>query len=120
MTDNNMDHNNTYLNNNHKITNIIEIAHYFLSNNSYTTHNKASTSFINQDPISCINHIYSNIPHKVTHVTTHNTSQSDHALLTAKYHSKAPITPQKHVYTRPKYLLTEHTLNQYLANNDIL
>merc|ERR1712115_534408 len=39
---------------------------------------------------------------------------------TAKYHTKAPITNPKLLYTQQKNLLMEHTLNQYLTNNDIL
>ena len=90
MTDDNMDHNNTTFNNSYKIQNLRETTCNFLSNNNYTTHNEASTYFINQNPISCIDHIYSNCPHKITHVTTHITGQSDHAILTANYHTKAP------------------------------
>ena len=120
MTENIMDNNNHNFNNNYKITNIKDITNTFLTNTNYTTHNQTNIYFINQKPVSCINHIYSNCPHKVTHVTTHNTGQSDHAILTAKYHTKAPITTPKLVYTRQKHLLTEHTLKQYLTNNDIL
>merc|ERR1712240_978445 len=29
-------------------------------------------------------------------------------------------TPQKIIFTRPKYLLTEHTMNEYVKNNDII
>ena len=120
MTDDNMDHNNHNFNNTYKISNIKEITNTFITNNNYTIHNETNTYFINQTPISCIDHIYSNCPQKVTHVTTNNTGQSDHAILTAKYHTKAPITNPKLVYTRQKHLLTEYTLNQYLTNNDIL
>ena len=59
-------------------------------------------------------------PHKLTHVTTHNTGQSDHSILFASYHTKAPITLPKFIYTRQKHLLTDHTLNNYLINNEIL
>ena len=115
-----MDHNNTTFNNNYNINSITEITQRFLSDNNFTTHNNTKTFYINQQPISCIDHIYSNIPHKVTHITTLNTGQSDHAILTAKYHSKAPITPPKFVFTRPKHLLTEHALNQHLQHNNII
>merc|ERR1712240_281714 len=98
LTDDNMDHNNI----------------------NYTIHNKENTYFINQTPISCIDHIYSNCPHKLSHISTINSRQSDHALLSAIYQTKAPVNPPKIIYTRPKYLLTEHTLNKYLNNNDII
>merc|ERR1711873_86705 len=91
----NMDHNNNNFNNNYKINNIKEITTDFLKNNNYTTDNDTNTYHIKQNPISCINHIYSNCPHKITHVTTHNTGQSDHSILTAKYYTKAPITTPK-------------------------
>merc|ERR1711955_165120 len=34
--------------------------------------------------------------------------------------TKAPINNPKIIYTRPEYLLTEHYLNAYLNNNDII
>ena len=70
MTDDNMDHNNQNFNNSYKISNIKEITHNFLTNNNYTIHNETNTYYINQTPISCIDHIYSNCPQKVNHVTT--------------------------------------------------
>ena len=90
-----MDHNNNTFNNNYKINNIKEMTTEFLSNNNYTTHNDDYTYHIKQTPISCIDHIYSNCPQKITNVTTHNTGQSDHSILTARYHTKAPITPRR-------------------------
>ena len=84
MTDKTMDHHNQNLNNSYKISNIKELTHQFLTNNNYTIHNDANTYHINQTPISCIDHIYSNCPQKVTHVTKYNTGQSNHAILTAK------------------------------------
>merc|ERR1712121_130791 len=65
-------------------------------------------------------HIYSNCPQKITHITTENNGLSDHATLTATYHTKAPANNPKTVFTRPKYLLTEHNLNQYLNHNQII
>merc|ERR1711955_28870 len=67
-----------------------------------------------------MDHIYSNCPQKLTHITTLNNGQSNHAMITAIYHTKAPINNPKIIYTRPKYLLTEHKLNEYLNNNDII
>merc|ERR1712240_504801 len=112
--------NNNNFNNNFRINNIKEITSKFISTNNYTIHNQENTYFVNQKPDSCIDQIYSNCPPKKTHVTMINNGQSDHAILTAKYHTKVPINSPKIVYTRPKYLLTEHTLNQYLSNNHIL
>merc|ERR1712240_813567 len=120
LTDDNMDHNNNFFNNNYKISNIKEITTEFHSNNNYTTHNDTNTYHIKQKPISWIDHIDSNCPQKITHVTTHNTGQSDHSIITAKYHTQAPITPVRQIYTRKKQLLTKHTLNQHLQPNDII
>merc|ERR1712240_590477 len=50
------------------------------------------TYYVNQTPISCIDHIYSNCPEKLTHITTINKGLSDHATLTATYHTK-PTKP---------------------------
>ena len=43
MTDDNIDHNNTNINNSYKISNIRDITNTFLTNNNYTTHNEANT-----------------------------------------------------------------------------
>ena len=111
LTDGNMDHNNLVFNHSFKIDKLRKITKKFLSENNFTTHNDSHTYFIKQTPTSCIDHIYSNCPHKITHVTTLNTGQSDHSILTAKYHTKAPITNPKLVFTRQKHLITRHTLN---------
>merc|ERR1712115_572835 len=120
LTDDNMDYNNNTFNNNYKINNIKEITTEFLNNNNYTTINDTNTYHIKQKSISCIDHIYSNCPHKITHVTTHNTGQSDHSILTARYHTKAPITPRRQFFTRKKYKLTAHALNQHLQHNNVI
>ena len=112
MTDDNIHHNNNNFNTSYKTTNIKDTTSKFLDDNNYTTHNETNTFYVNQHPISCIDHIYSNCPQKVTHVTTHNKGQSDHAILTAKYHTKAPITTPKLIYTRQNHLITEHSLNR--------
>merc|ERR1712240_1002518 len=120
LTDDNMDLNNDNYNSNYKIITIQERTTQFLSENNITTHNKDPTFYINQTPTSYIDHIYSNCPQKLTHITTINNGYSDHAMITAIYHTKAPINYPKIIYTRPKYLLTEHTLNKYLNNKDII
>ena len=73
LTNDNMDHNNSTFNTNYKINKIKDMTNEFLSDNNYTTHNDADTYHIKQKPISCIDHIYSNCPQKITNVTTHNT-----------------------------------------------
>merc|ERR1712240_705471 len=62
MTDDNMDHRNNNFNNNFRINITKELTSKFISNNNYTIHNKENTYFINQKPVSCIDHIYSNCP----------------------------------------------------------
>ena len=49
--------------------------------------------------------------------TTHNQTNTYFINLNQ---TKAPITTPKLVCTRQKHLLTEHTLKQYLTNNEIL
>merc|ERR1712240_888005 len=120
MTDDNMDLENENYNNRYRIKAIKEKTMQFLTEHNITTHNKEPTYFVNQTPISCIDHIYSNCPQKLTHITTINNGLSDHATLMATYHTKAPINNPKVIYTRPKHLLTEHNLNEYLNNNDII
>ena len=106
-----MDLNNDNYNNNYKIISIRERTKQFLSEIYITSHNKDPTFYINQTPTSCIDHIYSNCPQKLTHITTINNGHSDHAVITAIYHTKAPTNNPKIIYTRPKYLLTEHKRN---------
>merc|ERR1712240_944761 len=120
MADDNMDFDNENYNNRYRIKAIKEKTTQFLTDNNITVHNKEPTYFVNQTPTSCIDHISSNCPQKITHITTENNGLSDHATITATYHTKAPINNPKIVYTRPKYLLTEHNLNAYLNNNDII
>ena len=57
MTDNKIDHNNINFNNTYKINNIKELTYNFITNNNYTIHNDTKTYYINQKPISCIDHI---------------------------------------------------------------
>merc|ERR1712240_873999 len=120
LTDDNIDHENDNYNNSYKIKTIRERTIQFLTEHYITIHNKEPTYYVNQTPISCIDHIYSNSPQKITHITTINNGYSDHAILTATYHTKAPINNPKIIYIRPKHLLSEHNLNEYLNNNDII
>merc|ERR1712240_733827 len=120
MADDNMDFDNENYNNRYRIKAIKEKTTQFITDNNITVHNKEPTYFVNQTPTSCIDHIYSNCPQKITHITTENNGLSDHATITATYHTKAPINTPKIIFTRPKYLLTEHNLNEYLNNNDII
>merc|ERR1712240_293787 len=120
LTDDNMDHENNNYNNRYRIKTIKERTTQFLTENNITTHNKDPTYYVNQKPISCIDHIYSNCPQKITHITTINNGFSDHATLTTTYHTKPPVNNPKVIYTRPKHLLTEHNLNEYLNNNNII
>merc|ERR1712240_317861 len=120
MADDNMDFDNENYNNRYRIKAIKEKTIQFLTEHNITIHNKEPTYFVNQTPTSCIDHIYSNCPQKITHIKTINNGLSDHATITATYHTKAPINNPKVIYTRPKHLLTEHNLNKYLNNNDII
>merc|ERR1712240_219430 len=120
LTDDNIDHNNSTFNTNYKVSNIRDMTGEFLTSNNYTTHNEAQTYYVKQQPISCIDHIYSNCPQKITGVTTNNTGKSDHSILTAIYHTKAPIAPRRQYFSHKKHKLTKHALNQHLEHNDIL
>merc|ERR1712240_989101 len=95
LTDDNMDHENENYNNRYRIKAIKEKTMQFLTEHNITTHNKKPTYYVNQTPISCIDHIYSNCPQKLTHITTNINGLSDHATLTATYHTKAPINNPK-------------------------
>ena len=120
MTDDNMDLNSASFNSRYKIGNIKNMTLDFLTQNDLTIHNDKQTFHRQTDDKSCIDHIISNIPSKLTHITTTDKGYSDHSILTATYHTKTPLTRQKLIKTRPSYLLTAHLLNSYIDCNDIL
>ena len=68
-----MDHDNINFNKNYKVNNIKDITVDFLNENNYTIHNVTNTYHVKQNSISCIDHMYSNCPQNITHVTNHNT-----------------------------------------------
>ena len=58
LTDDNIDHENKNYNNKYRIKTIKERTIQFLTEHNITTHNKELTYYVNQTPISCIDHIY--------------------------------------------------------------
>merc|ERR1711873_370813 len=87
MADDNMDFDNENYNNRYRIKAIKEKTMQFITEHNITTHNKEPTYFVNQTPTSCIGCRCTNCPQKLTHITTLNNGQSDHAMITAIYHT---------------------------------
>ena len=69
----------------------------FMTSNDITKHNFENTRHVKHQNLSCIDHIYSNVPNKIIYVKTHNNNFSDHSITMAIYTSK------EHFYT-PKFI----------------
>ena len=78
---------------------------------------------------SCIDHIFSNTPSKISSVTTHNHNNtnpthnviiSDHLILTAIYNNKEIVVPQLYTTIRNNKLLTRERLQQLWDSIDII
>ena len=88
-----MDHDNFSYKNKYRVSNIRHMTSDFFATNDITTHNNDYTHYSKFDVKSCIDHIYSNSPSKITHVSTITNGQSDHAVLSFQYHIKSPLSP---------------------------
>ena len=97
-----------------KLSTIVDMSYKFITDNNFTIHNNKNTFYRTKEEISCIDHVYSHCPQKISYVITINNSLSDHAMLSVNYHMKAPFNTTKLIKTRKSYLLTEHTLCAYI------
>ena len=57
--------------------------------------NKNYTRITNHQAPSCIDKIYTNVPHKINNNNTVPNIDSDHSYVTAIYNVKEPFTPKK-------------------------
>ena len=106
--------------------------------NSLVVHNSEPTFFRNSQK-SCIDHILSNCPTKISNIRTHindnsnnytnikasiinndNATLSVHALLSWNYNSKDIHIPQQFKSIRNYRLLTKDKLQSMISNNNIL
>ena len=96
--------------------------------NSLIEHNHKPT-FFRPSIKSCIDHIISNCPSKISSVTTHNHNNtnpthnviiSDHLTLTAICNNKEIVVPQLYTTIRNNKLLTRERLQQFWDCNDII
>ena len=103
----NSNHNNKF-----KINDIYDILQDHLNFRNFSLHNKKATRFAQHNQPSCIDHIFSNCPTKITQVQTYRNIFSDHCLLKTSYKVKAnPFSP-KYVKVSDRKKLTKDALEK--------
>ena len=68
-----------------------------MNRNNIVQHNYENTRFARNQSDSCLDHIYSNVPQKISDMTTHRNNFSDHSYITAYYNSKEQIYQPKFI-----------------------
>ena len=90
-----------------------------LTKNNLIQHNHENTRYVRHQKYSCIDHLYSNVANKITDVRTHRNAFSDHAFITAVYHSKEQIYNPKFIKTRNFRQLNKNSLLLALDQSEI-
>ena len=84
----------------------------FLTDNSMTRMNYDNTRFTPNTRPSSIDHFYTNVPHKLNNMTTHDRLITDHKIVSVKYRANAKISIPKLIKTRPYHKLTKSALQK--------
>ena len=101
LADDNIDSNiNSDINKKYKTFSMQQLLQEHLTKNNLIQHNHENTRYVRHQKDSCIDHLYSNVANKITDVRTHRNAFSDHAFITAVYHSKEQIYNPKFLKTR--------------------
>ena len=111
-TRHNSSHNSTF-----KVNSLHSMLTEHMNKHNITQHNFQLTHFPPQKSSSCLDHIFSNSPNKISNVTTHKNIHSDHSYITAIYNSIDTIYYPKFIKIRKNQLLTKHNLEQYIDHN---
>ena len=118
MMDDNIDSNpNDKHNKIFKISKLFKMLQEHVNVNNLCCHNNKFTRFVRHQPPSCIDHIYSNCPHKIYNVNTIRTTFSDHAMLICCYKMNKQIYTPKFINVRDRKKLTEQNLLKYINAN---
>ena len=121
LTDDNIDSNiDSSMNKLHKIQNLLHILHDHMTKNNIVQHNTEDTRHIKHQKSSCIDKIYSNIPQKITNVTTHRNGFSDHSIISAHYNTKEQLYQPKFIKTRDSSKFNKNSLILAFKQNEIL
>ena len=107
------DHNKIY-----KVSKLYDIFTQFITDYDLTIHNNKNTHFPLHKSPSCIDHIVSNIPNKITNTTTHKNINSDHSYITATYTTKDNIYSPKFISIRDNKKLNRENLKLCFDMND--
>ena len=120
ITDDNIDTNiNSELNKKYKIQGLLNLLQDHMLRNNIVQHNFENTRFARNTRDSCIDHIYSNVPNKITDIKTHKNAFSDHSFVTAYYHSKEQYYNPKFIKTRNFRQLNKHSLLLAVEQSDL-
>ena len=114
-TSNNSSHNHQY-----NLKDLTQQLQEHLDQHNIIRHNNKPTHFSTTHKPTCIDHIFSNCPLKITNTTTYKNAMSDHALLSTIYSSKENIVHPKYFYSRNNKLLTKKALNNQIQHSQIL
>ena len=86
VTDDNIDSNvDSLLNKQFQLRNITNMLADHMNTNNIAQMNFKNTRYVSHQIPSCIDHIYSNVPNKVTDVEIHINTSSDHSIITTYY-----------------------------------
>ena len=120
LTDDNIDSNiNSDLNKKYRTQNLQSILYDHMIKNNLLQHNHENTRFVRHHKESCIDHIYSNVPNKISDVKTHRNSFSDHSFISAVYHSQEQCYNPKFIKTRNFRNLNKTSLHLTLDQSEI-
>ena len=112
---------NSWHNKKFKLQDLYEELNLIKNKYNLTQHNHKFTRFAPHQPPSCIDHIFSNCTNKISNVTTHKNTISDHSIITAQYSSNHQIYHPKFIKKNRNFrLLTKNTLNLYVKNSTLL
>ena len=119
VTYDNIDSNiNSHLNKQFKLKNIIKMLLDLMNTYNIAQINHKNTRHTNHKAPSCIDHMYTNAPNKISDVNTYVDSSSDHSIVSAYYNTSAPIYKPKFVRVKNHKLLSKNTLWLYFDNNE--
>jgi len=112
VTDDNIDSNiESSINKQYKLNNISNMLSNHMTKHNLTQHNFANTRHTPNQVPSCIDHIYSNVPSKISDTTTHTNITSDHSIITTIYNNNKQIYTPKFIKIRNTKLLTKGSLS---------
>ena len=119
--DDNIDSNkDSKINKQYKLKGLIDLLQSHMAQNNISQHNHQNTHFQSNHSPSCIDHIYSNCPNKVSNVTTIPCTIADHHIISCIYKTNATIYKPRFIKSRNFKLLTRESLSQHVEQSILL